>query len=92
MATKTATRPKTKPAAGKTAKPLRGPVAFSEERVREKTGKGWDYWYGILDKFDVRSKGHTATAKYLRDKRKVDPWWAQAITVRYERVRGLRSD
>lgn len=87
-----ATRTTTKPRPAKAAERKRGPLAFSEERVKEKTGKGWDYWFGVLDKFDVRSKGHTATAKYLRDKRKVDPWWAQAITVRYERERKLRSD
>jgi hypothetical protein len=85
----TARTPTKRTTAAKTKK--RGPRAFSEETVRAKTGKGWEHWYGVLDKFDARTKGHTAAAKYLYEKRKVDPWWAQAITVRYEHERGLRS-
>ena len=68
-----------------------GTRRISEEAVRSKTGKGWDEWFSILDRSDVKDKGHTAIARHLRDELGVNAWWAQAVTVRYEYERGLRS-
>ena len=68
-----------------------GPRGISEQSVREKTGKGWDEWYAILDGWDAAEKGHTATARYLREEHNVRPWWAQAVTVRYEWERGIKQ-
>ncbi|MEK7534239.1 MAG: hypothetical protein AAB600_02770 [Patescibacteria group bacterium] len=48
-------------------------------------------WYFILDAYKEGNKDHTLMAKYLRDKFKVNPWWAQIITNRYEWNRGLRN-
>ena len=67
-----------------------GTRRISDESVRAKTGRGWDEWFAILDGSDVKEKGHTAIAKYLRDEQGVSAWWAQAVTVRYEYERGLR--
>ena len=72
------------------AKAQRGTRAISDEAVRSKTGRGWDEWFAVLDEWDVPAVGHTATAKRLREELGVDPWWAQAVTVRYEHERGLR--
>ena len=63
---------------------------ISDEAVRAKTDKVWLDWFSILDKFDLKGKGHTEAAKYLRDKHGLDDWWAQAVTIRYEWERGLR--
>jgi hypothetical protein len=63
---------------------------IGDDSVRAKTGKGWQDWFRLLDKFDVKEKGHTQAAKYLRDKHGVNDWWAQAVTIRYEWERGLR--
>ena len=67
-----------------------GTRRISEESVRSKTGKGWDEWFAILDGSDVKGGGHTAIARYLREEQGVSPWWAQAVTVRFEYERGLR--
>jgi hypothetical protein len=67
-----------------------GTRRISDDTVRSKTGKGWDEWYALIDRSDVRDEGHTAIAKYLRDEQRVSAWWAQAVTVRYEYERGLR--
>jgi len=47
---------------------------------REKTGKSSQEWYATLDAWGAGGKGHTATAKYLRDEHGVSPWWAQVVT------------
>ncbi len=69
-----------------------GPRGISEAAVRAKTGKGWEEWYAILDAWKSPGKGHTAIARYLREHQAVSPWWAQAVTVRYEWERGLRAE
>ena len=64
---------------------------ISEDSVLRRTGKGWAEWLGILDEWGAADEGHTASARYLRETHGVDPWWAQAVTVRYEYERGLRQ-
>jgi hypothetical protein len=68
-----------------------GTRRISDETVQAKTGKAWDEWFAIIDRSGVREDGHTAIARYLRDEQGVSSWWAQAVTVRYEYERGLRS-
>lgn len=55
------------------------------------TGRDWDAWFRILDDADLLTKGHTAIAAWLVKERGVDGWWAQMVTVGYERARGRRS-
>lgn len=68
-----------------------GPRSFSDEAVRAKTGKGWDEWLAILDAWGMKEQGHRLTAKHLQEAYGVGPWWAQAVTIRYEYERGLRA-
>lgn len=63
----------------------------SERRIREKTGHALDHWFGVLDRFGAVEKGHTAAARHLYDTHGVDGWYAQGITVAYERARGVRA-
>ena len=63
----------------------------SEARCIEKTGHGFDYWFAILDRFKAPAAGHTAAARHLRNEHGVSAWYAQAITVSYERARGIRT-
>lgn len=59
--------------------------------VLEKTGKPLDEWYRILDEFDCKTRGHTATANYLHETHGVSHWWSQTLTVDYERAKGIRE-
>lgn len=68
-----------------------GDANISDQAVRTKTGKGWEEWFRILDRFDVKKHGHKAAAKHLSEKHGVSDWWCQMITVQYERERGLRE-
>ncbi len=64
---------------------------ISDDAVLCKTGFVWLEWFTILDRFGLVEKGHTQAAKYLRDHHGLNPWWAQAVTIRYEWERGLRK-
>ncbi|MFQ6012760.1 MAG: SRPBCC domain-containing protein [Thermoplasmata archaeon] len=61
------------------------------EAVQAKTGRGWEAWFAILDAWKATEKGHASTAKHLVEAHGLSGWWAQTVTVEYERVRGLRE-
>jgi hypothetical protein len=44
----------------------------------------------VIDAWPGHDGGHTAIATYLREQQGVDGWWAQAVTVGYERITGIR--
>lgn len=63
---------------------------MSDDAIRSGTGKGWDEWCDLIDRFPGRTEGHTAIATHVRDDLGVDAWWSQGVTVGYERITGLR--
>jgi hypothetical protein len=65
--------------------------SLSDAKSREKTGHGIDHWFDVLDRFGGVEKGHTASARHLYDDHSVPGWYAQGITVAYERARGVRA-
>jgi hypothetical protein len=64
---------------------------LSDAKSREKTGRGLDHWFTVLDRFGGVEKGHTALARHLYDGHGVPGWYSQGITVAYERARGARA-
>jgi len=62
----------------------------SDAKVMEATGRNWESWFSILDRWGARDKKHPETVNFLTDERGVPGWWAQSITVGYERARGMR--
>ena len=63
----------------------------SEAKAVERTGHGLDHWFAVLDRFGAVERGHTAAARHLHSDHGVDGWYAQGITVAYERARGVRA-
>ncbi|WP_373046930.1 hypothetical protein [Vulgatibacter sp.] len=63
---------------------------MSDEAVRAATGRGWDAWCDLIDAWPGRGAGHGAIAAFLQDEQGVEGWWAQTVTVGYERITGLR--
>jgi hypothetical protein len=59
--------------------------------LRQKTGKGWREWFRLLDAWGAKERKHGEIVSHLLDEYGVPGWWAQAITVGYERSRGLRA-
>jgi hypothetical protein len=78
-----------RPRAAAVAASSKGSV--SDAKTLEKTGHGLDHWFAVLDRFGAVDKGHTAAARHLSDAHQVDGWYAQGITVAYERARGVRG-
>ncbi len=72
------------------AEPVFEPTV-AEERVVEATGHGWDHWFAALDEWGARERSHTEIARWLRDDHGVPGWYSQAISVSYERARGMRA-
>ncbi len=63
----------------------------SDAKSRERTGHGLDHWFDVLDRFGGVEKGHTASARHLHDAHQIPRWYAQGITVAYERARSVRA-
>jgi hypothetical protein len=74
-----------------TARPASTKGGMSDATALKKTGHALDHWFRVLDRFDAVTKGHTAAATHLYEAHQVDGWYAQGITVAYERARGVRA-
>lgn len=63
----------------------------SDEAVKKATGCDWDRWFWALDAANATSKSHREIAAYISEQWGVDGWWAQTVTLGYERARGMRA-
>ena len=66
-------------------------AGFTDAVIKEKTGCTWDLWVVALDYAGAADMSHGEIAKFVNEKYKVDGWWSQAVTVGYERIKGLRA-
>ena len=66
-------------------------AGMSDAAIKAKTGCTWERWVGALDAVQAHRWPHRAIAQYVHDKYKTNGWWAQTVTVGYERIRGLRE-
>ena len=64
---------------------------IGDEAVRDATGRNWEQWFEILDEWDATDREHKEIAAHLREAHDVAGWWAQTVTVQYERERGMRE-
>jgi hypothetical protein len=63
----------------------------SDAILKEKTGCTWERWVKALDSRKAYTWPHREIAKYVMEKYKTPGWWAQTVTVGYERIKGLRA-
>ncbi len=68
------------------AKPL-----MSDEAVVRGSGRTWDQWVELLDAWGAAERAHRDIARHVQEAHGVDGWWAQTVTVGYERLKGLRE-
>ncbi len=59
--------------------------------IKARTGCTWERWVKALDHVKAHTWSHREIAKYVHEKYKVSGWWAQSVTVGYERIKGLRA-
>jgi hypothetical protein len=79
--------------------PLASPAAADYARLagrsdavlKANTGCAWERWVKALDHAKAYAWPHREIATYVHEKYKVDGWWAQTVTVGYERIKGLRA-
>jgi len=63
----------------------------SDEAMRKATGRTHAEWFALLDAWGATDHTHTEIAGWLSSAHGAPSWWRQAITVDYERARGLRG-
>ncbi|MGH2533599.1 MAG: hypothetical protein ACRDJW_14975 [Thermomicrobiales bacterium] len=63
----------------------------SDDAVQRATGKTWDEWFTLLDGWEGTARTHPEIARHLAEFHGIDGWWAQSVTVGYERARGMRA-
>lgn len=66
-------------------------AGMSNAAVRAKTGKTWTEWLKVLDTAAMQKREHRDIAAYVCEHFDITEWWAQTVTVGYERIHGLRA-
>jgi hypothetical protein len=63
----------------------------NDETIRSRTGRTWDEWVRTLDSQRAFELPHGKIAALVNTDYNIDGWWAQTVTVGYERIKGLRA-
>lgn len=66
-------------------------AGMSDEAVARKTRREWSEWVAFLDQRKAYSWPHREIARTLQEELSLPAWWAQTVTVGYERIKGLRA-
>src|SRR2546421_11362290 len=56
-------------------------LATSDEKIRERTGRGWEDWFELLDEWGAADRSHREIARWVAAQQGIEPlaWNAQAI-------------
>jgi hypothetical protein len=65
--------------------------SISKKSVLKGTGRSWSDWFNLLDGLGANDWSHKEIARALHQDHDVSGWWAQTITVEYERRIGRRE-
>jgi Domain of unknown function (DUF4287) len=63
---------------------------IADDKVEAATGRVWRDWFALLDEWGALDREHREIASWLVAEHGVRNWWAQGVTVEYEKARGLR--
>jgi Domain of unknown function (DUF4287) len=66
-------------------------AGMSDETIAAKTGRTWREWVRALDDDKAASLPHRDIARLVHEKHGIGEWWAQTVTVGFERIKGLRD-
>jgi hypothetical protein len=66
-------------------------LSVSDEVIRRKTGRGWEEWFDLLDEWGAAERPRSEALRWVAEEHGIDGWGAQAVTINYERARGLRA-
>ena len=78
--------------AAEESKATEGPaLSMSDDAIRRKTGRGWEEWFDLLDEWGGAERPRSELVRWVGEEHGIQGWGAQAVTVTYERARGLRA-
>ena len=66
-------------------------TGMSDAAMERGSGKRIGEWLEILDAWGASERRHPEIARWLVAEHGIGGWWAQSVTVGYERARGLRA-
>ena len=66
-------------------------AGMSDSAISGKTGRDWAGWVRLLDGLGAHAWPHRRIAETVHAEYGVREWWTQAVTVGYERIKGLRE-
>jgi hypothetical protein len=66
-------------------------AGIKDATIKARTGCDWGRWVWVLDQAGAQEWSHRAIAEHVRRRYKTPMWWTQAVTVGYERIKGLRA-
>jgi hypothetical protein len=73
-------------------KATEGPsLSMSDEAIHRKTGRGWEEWFDLLDEWGAAERPRKEMMGWIAREHGIRGWGASAVTVNYERARGLRA-
>jgi uncharacterized protein YndB with AHSA1/START domain len=73
-------------------KATEGPaLSVSEEVITERTGRGWEEWFTVLDSWGAHDVPQPEASDWVAREFGLDRWSSQAVTINYQRARGLRA-
>ncbi|WP_144276326.1 hypothetical protein [Demequina sp. NBRC 110053] len=62
----------------------------TDAAIKMATGSSWDEWVARIDAGPGRTASHTEIAAWVNEHSDIGGWWAQGVTVGYERITGMR--
>ncbi len=66
-------------------------AGIKDATLLQRTDKSWAQWVDTLDQARAFEWEHPKIAKFLSSQYELGGWWAQSITVGYERIHGIRE-
>jgi uncharacterized protein YndB with AHSA1/START domain len=66
-------------------------LTMSDEAIRRRTGRGWEEWFELLDEWGAAERPQKEASRWVAEEHGIGGWGAQAVTITYERARGLRA-
>jgi hypothetical protein len=68
-------------------------LTTSDENIRRRTGRGWEDWFDLLDRWGAGERTHRETARMVAAAQGAEPlaWNVQTVVASYERARRIRA-
>lgn len=66
-------------------------TGMTDEAMERGSGRTLAAWLEILDGWGATERKHPEIARWLVAEHGIPGWWAQSVTVGYEKARGMRS-